>query len=99
LTALSVNVRLPVKEPSDAGVNVTPTVQFAPAARAAPQVLLDMAKPVLAVILEKLSPVDWRFVTVTVFSALVIPTATLPKLILLEEKLTGALPLPLTVTV
>ena len=38
--ALSVKVRVPVAAPVAVGVNVTPTVQLAPAAMLAPQVLL-----------------------------------------------------------
>ena len=49
--------------------------------------------------LVNVSAVLRRFVTVTVFAALVLPTASEPKLRLEEESVTGALPLPVTVTV
>jgi hypothetical protein len=40
-----------------------------------------------------------RLVTVTVFAALVLPTASEPKLRLVGESVTGELPLPVTLTV
>ena len=99
VTALSVNVSVPAAEPSDAGVNVTPTVQLAPAPMLAPQVLLAMAKFAVTAMLEKLSATLRRFVNVTVFAALVLPTATVPKLRLAGERETGALPVPARLTV
>lgn len=53
--ALSVNVSVPVAEPTVAGENVTPTLQFFPEAMLAPQVLLAIENPVLATMLVKLS--------------------------------------------
>jgi hypothetical protein len=44
LIALSAKLSVPVAAPVAAGVNVTPTVQLAPAAMLGPQVLLAMAK-------------------------------------------------------
>jgi len=41
--ALSLNVNVPVAEPTVAGEKVTPTVQLAPAATLVPQVLLATA--------------------------------------------------------
>jgi hypothetical protein len=92
--ALSVNVRTPVAGPSAAGVNVTPAEQLAPAAIPVPQVLLVTAKPALAVMPLKLRAVLKRFVTVTVRAEVVSPAATDPKFRLVDERLTGALPLP-----
>jgi hypothetical protein len=48
VSAESVNVRVPVTCPAAVGEKVTPTVQLAPAAMFAPQVLLARANPVLA---------------------------------------------------
>jgi hypothetical protein len=53
--ALSVNVRVPVAAPTTAGVNVTPTVQVAPAATLVPHVLLAMAKGEAVAMLLKLN--------------------------------------------
>ena len=46
--ALSLNVNVPVAEPTAIGEKVTPTVQLAPAATLVPQVLLATAKGALA---------------------------------------------------
>ena len=97
--ALSVNVSVPVAAPVAVGVNVTPTVQVAPAAMLAPQVLLAMAKPALVVALMLLTAMFCRFVRVTVLVELVFPTASVPKLKVLAESVTGALPVPVRVTV
>jgi hypothetical protein len=101
LIALSAKLRVPVTAPSAAGVKVTPIVQLAPAAMLSPQVLLAMAKELPA---EMEMPVSESavlslLVTVTVFATLVLPTASEPKLRLLEENVTGALPLPVTAMV
>jgi hypothetical protein len=53
LEASSVKVSVPVIDPVVVGENVTPTVQLAPAATLAPQVLLATANGPLAAILEK----------------------------------------------
>jgi len=97
--ALSVNVSVPAADPMAAGVKVTPTLQFAPAARLAPHVVLAIAKLPLATMLAKLSGTLRRFVTVTLLTALVLPIATVPKFRLLDENVTGALPVPASVTV
>ena len=98
-SAVSAIVRTPVVEPSAVGVNVTPIVQFAPAAMLVPQVLLATANGPVAVILVKLSATFKRFVTLRFFTALVSPTAIFPKLKLVGERVTGELPLPVTATV
>jgi hypothetical protein len=48
---LSVIVRVPLAEPAAVGVNVTLTVQLAPAASVAPQLLLSANAPVAAIAL------------------------------------------------
>jgi hypothetical protein len=97
--ALSVNVSVPVTAPIAVGEKVTPTTQLAPAAILVPQVLLATAKPALVTMLEKLRATFTRLVSVTVLTALVPPTATVPKFKLLEERVTGALPVPVRVTI
>jgi hypothetical protein len=101
LMALSAKVSVPVAAPSATGVKVTPTVQVAPAAMPVPQVLLETANgpPAGTEMLVNVSTVLRRLVTVTVFAALVLPSARVPKLKLVAEKVTGALPLPDTETV
>jgi len=76
-------------------------VQVAPAAILVPHVLLEMANgpPVGREMPPKVSTVLRRLVTVTVLAALVPPSASVPKLKLMGEKVTGALPLPVTLTV
>jgi hypothetical protein len=98
-SAVSAIVRTPVAEPRAAGVNVTPIVQFAPAAMLVPQVLLDTANGPLAVIPVKVSAKLRRFVRVTVFSALGSPAAIIPKFKLVGDRPTGELPFPVTPTV
>jgi hypothetical protein len=51
--ALSLKVRVPVAAPVLVGEKVTPTVQLPPAATLAPQVLLAIVNPALALIPEK----------------------------------------------
>ena len=97
--AESVNVSAPVAAPVAVGVKVTPTVQPAPAAMLIPQVLLEIAKGPLVPILEKVRELLCRFVSVTVFAELVAPMVTVPKLRLLADRVTGALPVPLRLTV
>ena len=101
LIALSAKVSVPVAAPAAAGVKLTPTVQLAPAAMPAPQVLLEMAKgpPAGTEMPVNVRAVLRRLVTVTVFAALVLPTASEPKLRLVEERVTGEAPLPDRLTV
>jgi hypothetical protein len=94
-----VNVNVPVAGPTAVGEKVTPTVQLAPAAMLVPQVLVLLGtanRPLTAIL--TVSAAFSRFVTVTVRAELV-PTTTVPKLTLVGEKVTGALPLPERVTV
>jgi len=100
VSALSVNVTTPVAEPSAVGEKIIPTVQLEPAARLMPHVLLAAtANGPLELMLVKLSATLRRFVTVIVFVELVLPTANVPKFKLAGEKLTGALPFPVRLTV
>src|SRR5882762_2336661 len=65
--ALSVTVSVPIRAPTAVGANVTLIVQFAPAARLAPQGLLEIAKlpeAAIALIVRGALPL---FVRVTVF--------------------------------
>ena len=93
------NVNAPVTAPVAVGENVTPTEQLAPAAMLAPHVLLAIAKLALATMLANESGTLPRFVSVTDLIELVVPTVTYPKFKLLEENVTGALPVPLRFTV
>ena len=102
LEALSVKVSVPPAVPVAVGVNVTPTAQPAPAARLAPQVLLEIAKGPLIPALEIVRDVLWRLVSVTVTAELVPPTATVPRFNELADRVTGELelvPVPLRLTV
>ena len=81
------------------GAKVTPTVQLAPAPIVAAQVLLATRNPVLALTLAIVTALLRRFVKVTVRVELVVPTLTVEKLMELEEKVTGALPVPDRLTV
>lgn len=101
LIALSAKLSVPAAAPRAAGVNVTPTVQFAPAAMPVPQVLLEIANgpPAGTEMPVKVSVVLRRLVTVTVFAALVLPTASEPKFTLLAENVTGEVPFPDRLTV
>jgi hypothetical protein len=94
-----VKVNVPVAEATVVGEKVTPTVQLAPAAMV-PQVLLATANgpltPLTATLLT-VSAVFRRFVSVIVSVELASST-TLPKLKLVGEKVTGALPVPESVT-
>jgi hypothetical protein len=92
--AASVNVSEPLRVPVVVGAKSTPTEQVAPAAMLAPQVLLAMAKSPLVAMLVKLRVIGSAFVSVTDLAALVLPTATVPKLSELLERVTGAVPVP-----
>jgi hypothetical protein len=93
--ALSAKVSVPVAAPVAAGVKVTPTVQLAPAAMPVPHILLTMANgpPAGTEMPVNASAALKRLVTVTVAGALVLPTASEPKLRLAEESVTGEAPL------
>ncbi len=92
LIALSAKLTVPVVAPSAVGEKLTPTVQVAPAAMLAPHVLLAMANGPVALMLVNVSAVLSRLVTVTVFAALMLPTASEPKLKAEEESVTGEVP-------
>lgn len=97
--ALSVKVKVPEAEPVAIAENVTPSVQRAPAARFAPQLLLAIANGA-AVVTDVIDSVtDCSLVSVTVLAELVALTTTEPKFKLLDDTATGALPFPLRFTV
>jgi len=97
--ALSVKVRVPVAAPEAVGVKVTPTVQVVPAATLVPQVLLEMPKGPLVAMPENVSDPLWLLVNVTDLAELVEPTAAVLKLRDEADSVTGALPVPLRLTV
>jgi hypothetical protein len=96
--ALSVNVNVPVAAPVAVGLNVTPRVQRAPAARLAPQLLFAIANGAAVATDVMDSATDCTLVNVTVLAELVAPTTTELKFRLLEDKVTGALPFPVRFT-
>jgi hypothetical protein len=96
--ALSVKVKLPVAAPVAVGVNVTPTLQLAPAATLVPQLLLAIPKGPLVTMLENVSDPLWWLVSVTDLAELVEPTAVVLKLKDVVDSVTGALPVPLRLT-
>ncbi len=71
---------VPVSEPTSAGVNVTLTLHLVPAFSVAPHVVEEMPKLLLAVMLLIFRLAVPVFFTVTVLAALVLLTASLPKL-------------------
>lgn len=70
--ALSVTMRAPLREPVVVGVKVTLILQFAPAARVLPQLLVCPKSPVVAMLAIDNTPVP-LFARVTVCAALVLP--------------------------
>lgn len=92
-------VSAPVTAPVAVGVKVMLTEQRAPAAMLEPQLLLEMAKPAVVAMLLKLSATLWLLVRLTDFDELVRPTVTVPRLREVVERETGALPVPVSVTV
>ena len=92
--ALSLNVKLPWREPFAVGVKVTLTAQLAPANTVAPQVLLEIAKSPLAAILEMFSVAVPVLVHVTLFGLLVTPMTVLGKLNFVVESVTVGAPPP-----
>ena len=90
--ALSLNVKLPWREPFAVGLNTTPTAQLVPADKVAPQGLLEIAKSPLGVILEMLSVVVPVLVNVTLFGLLVTPMTVVGKLNFVRESVTVGAP-------
>jgi hypothetical protein len=82
--ALSVKVSVPVAAPFALGVKVTEIVQAAPTASVAAQVLV-WAKPLLALMLVRLTEVVPVFVRVTVCGGLVVDLSCVPKARLVGE--------------
>ena len=97
--ALSLNVNVPVAEPTVVGEKVTPTVQLFPARTLVPQVLLATANGPLTAMPMLFSVVAWLLVNVTVLAALVLPATVVLKLRLLAESVAGPLPVPDKLTV
>jgi len=97
--ALSAKVSVPVAVPVAVGVNVTPTLQLAPAATLVPQVLRAIPKGPLTAMLESASDPLWLLVRVTDLAELVEPTAVVLKPRDAADSVTGALPAPLRLTV
>lgn len=99
--ALCVTVAAPVIPPVTLGVNVTLNVHFPPAARVALQAFDPEGVAVkfpLATRLEIVSVPPELLVSVTVFAALVVPTACVPKDRLAGDAATGSTPVPVTST-
>jgi hypothetical protein len=94
--ALSLKVSEPLRAPVVVGENVTPTLHVALAATLVPQVLLEIAKSPLGAMLEKESATFSLLVSVIVLALLVLPTATVAKLIELTESVAGAVPVPVS---
>jgi hypothetical protein len=100
LPALVVTVTVAERAPSAPGVNDTLKVQLDPAATLVPEQLSsDFVKsaefvPLIATLVTDSAAVP-VFDTVTVCAALVAPTVTVPKLMLVGETLTAGVPPPL----
>src|SRR5436305_7613189 len=92
--ALSLNLKLPCREPRVVGVKVTRTAQLAPADSVATQLLLEIAKSPLGEILEMFSVAVPVLVNVTLFGVLVIPMTVLGKVNLVTESVTAGVPPP-----
>jgi hypothetical protein len=97
--ALSVNASVPVSAPDAVGENVTPTLHAAPAATLVPQVLLAIAKSPVVAMVVNVRAVFSLLVRVTNLAALVLPSRTVPKGKVLAERVTGATPAPVRLTV
>jgi hypothetical protein len=92
--ALSLIVSEPVRDPEALGVKVTETAQFAPGLSEPAQVLVSLKSPLAAMLLIVIVPLP-VFVRVTVWAALLVPTAWLPKFKLVGLKLAaGWVPVP-----
>jgi len=89
--ALSVTKSVPFIVSEVLGVKVTVTMQFAPDARVEPQVLVS-PKLALAAILTMLSVAVPELLSVTVCAALVVPTASKPKVRSVTDKVTLGVP-------
>jgi hypothetical protein len=94
LLALSLTLSSPVLVPVSVGVNVTPIVHFALAARLVPHVVADTVKSPAVEIAMPVSVSVWLFVRVNVFDLLVVPTFCLPYLALAGVSVVGWIPVP-----
>jgi hypothetical protein len=102
--ALSVMVSMPAgAAPRTEGVKVSSTVQLPPAAtvglKQVDEGSMAYGVPDVTASDEMLMLVDRLFMRVTVLIALVWPTTTLPKFTAVAESVTGAIPVPESVTV
>jgi hypothetical protein len=101
--ALSVMVMLAARLPVAVGLKVTLMEQFAPAATLAPHVFVCEKSPLFVPVMAMLEIVNVAvpvLVSVTICTALLMPTIWLPKLMLLPPSVTmGATPVPVSVTV
>jgi hypothetical protein len=96
--APSVKVRVPVREPTAAGLKVTVMVQLAPAAKLAGQALVSEKSPVAAMFVT-LSVALPPFVTLIVCAELAAPRSSPPKFKLTGEMLaSGPTPFPVKET-
>ena len=80
------------------GVNVTVIVHLAPAAMLVPQVLVCVNAEGLATIVMPVNATVWLLVKVTAGGVPLEPTNTAPKFRLVAESVTGATPVPDSVT-
>src|ERR1700683_4036016 len=80
-------VTTPVADPNAAGLNVTEIVHFLPANTVLPQVLVSANGPVTVMPLMDNVAVP-VLVGITFLAALVVPTATLPKVRVVAERVT-----------
>jgi hypothetical protein len=97
--ALSVRVRAPARFPAAVGLNFTLIVQLTPAATVLPQVPTP-AKPKSPLrLVEKVTVVAVLLVAVTNFRALLVPTAWLPKVNEVGDRLKPAAEFTVSVAV
>jgi hypothetical protein len=99
VVAPEVMVSLPVRLPVAVGPNVSVTVQLPPGAIDVPQSFACPKSPVVATLVSGIARSGLVLVSVTVFGALVVPTAWLPKLSDVGETVSGKVPVPLNVDV
>lgn len=97
LLPLSVTVRIPVREPTTAGVNVTLIVHLFPAPAELPQVLVWAKSPTTAMLVME-SAVVRLLVSVTDTGGLVVPTVRLENVIVAGVRPTAARPVPVVGT-
>ena len=92
--ALSAKVNAPVRAPRAFGEKVTVTVHMAPAAMPVPQLLAAITKSPVVAMLVKLSLAFSWLVSAMALAEVLLPTATVPKLSVVGDSVTGATPVP-----